>query len=251
MYAVATVATGMALLAGCGGSTASPPTSPVVKTAASSAPAPSTSKSPSTSPTAEPTSTPKQKPHTKAQLRKALLALDDLPTGFQVDPPAGPDDRLAVTGKGAACERLAKELSAEKPAGSMATAQISLSGGQDGPFIDEALDAYAGAAAVEAYLKKLRADIAGCSSLTMAMDRGTAKLRVSVVSPPQLGDSSLAARFTGQGEAEGFEFTIVGIAMGDVLVGLAFAAAYAEDIDGAAEAAVDKVNEVLAPKAAA
>jgi hypothetical protein len=85
----------------------------------------------------------------------------------------------------------------------------------------------------------------------MRMDGDTARLRISVVSPPQLGDSSFAARFTGLGAAEGFEFTMVGVAVGDVLVGLSFAAAYAEDIDGAAEAAVDKVSELLVSPAAA
>jgi hypothetical protein len=146
MYAVATVATGMALLTGCGGSTASPPTSPVAKKAGTSAPSAGTSTSPSATANASPT----PRPRTQAQLRKALLALDDMPTGFEVERPTGGDDGPDLTGKGSACQHLAKELSAKAPAGSLATAEVSLSGGQDGPFIGETLDAYASGTAVQA-----------------------------------------------------------------------------------------------------
>jgi hypothetical protein len=248
----AVLAAGALALAGCGGSdpVAAPSASPSPSgTTTSSSPSPSTTPTPSSSPSAttSPSAAP-SRPRTAAELKKALLTLKDLPTGFQVEPAdTSDDDGIVATSTKAGCKSLVRLTNAERAPGSVAAADISLSAGQQGPYIDESIESFRSKAAASGVVSTFRAAVKACRALTLRIpDAGSATVNVAEVSAPDVGDSSFAVRYSAtKGPLAGFEVTFVTVAVGDVLVALTFVAAVADDIEGATEAAVTKVKEQL------
>lgn len=241
----------LAALTACSGSPGQP-----ARSATSAAPTtPATTSSSTTSPATSPTSTPAT-PKTSAPARsaasltKALLALKDLPPGFSIEPPdkeSSPEP--TVSSRNAKCAALVKLTNAPKAPGSLASATVSFSGGQDGPFVDETLDALGSAAKVGALQARLKAAVATCSRLSMTIPgQGTSTMEVRAVSPPAVGSGPVAFRVTGiGGPLDGFEITQVSTGVGDALLSMAFLAALPEDVEGATELAHDKAAEVLGP----
>lgn len=239
-------------LAACSGDGAtSAPSTGTTSTAGSAGVTPSAEPSvtPTVTPTpVRPTTRPAvPTPRTAAQLRKALLALADLPSGFSVEPAdeSGPDPK--ATSKQAACARLVVLTNAEHPPGSRAGAEQAFSAGQEGPFIDETLDAMGSTQAVAALQRSFRTAIRSCRKLTLSVPgEGRSTVTVREISAPQSGTDPVAVRFNADnGPLEGLELTLVSTGVNDVVLGLTIVAGLPEDIDGATEAAVDKAEEVL------
>ena len=230
----------LAVLTSCGGNDAKSegPTSPATSPS-TTAPAPSvTSSTPSR---------PAVKTRTAADLKKALVALGDLPAGFSVEPDGSDDGDVDMTSKDPRCAALARLMNADTAPGSKGTATRSFSGGQEGPFIDESLDAMGSAAAVAALQKTFRAAVASCSRLTLSIPgEGRSTVSVRQISAPKQGTGPFAVRFTATGgPLDGLEVSLVTTGIDDVVLGMTFVAAVPEDVDGATGVAVDKAKSVL------
>jgi hypothetical protein len=145
---------------------------------------------------------------------------------------------------------LVRLLNAASAPGSKASVVRSFSGGQDGPFIDESLDAMGSAAAVARLQSSLRAAVAACSKLTLAIPgqvRSTVVVRQ--VSAPKVGTGPFALRLTAAGgPLDGLEVAMVTTGIDDVVLGMTFVAAAPEDVDGATGDAADKAKRVLGTK---
>lgn len=233
MTAVATVVVGVSACGGSSGTTAKTP--------------PSSSTASSTSPTTD-TTTAQARPRTAVELKSALLQLGDLPTGFAIEPASGGDGGAgSASSKDPTCAPLVKLMNARTAPGSKASATVSLSGGQDGPFIDESIDALASADAVEALQASLKSAVAACRQLSITIPgRGSSTMKVTEVSAPKFGDHTLASRLTSTGgPLGGLQITQVPAGVKDVIVSITFVAAVPDDVDGGTEAAVGKAEDVL------
>lgn len=211
-------------------------------TAATTATPSTTASSPSST-----TTTQAAAPHTAADLKKALLELTDLPSGFAIEPPSNAGGNPKATSTDPRCAAFVRLSNADSAPGGKAHAEVSFSGGQSGPFIDESLDALAGRQQVADLLAQSKAAIAGCTKVTLSVPgAGTSVVTVRPVSPPAYGDSPVAARMNATGGSlDGFEMTQVMTGVGDTVVSLGFVGASPDDIDGGTSASVDKATQVL------
>jgi len=231
--AIAAVAVGLSACGGGSGTT--------VKTPPSSSAASSTSG-------ATDTTTAPARPRTVVELKSALLELGDLPSGFAIEPASGGDGGAgSAASKDPRCAPLVKLINANTAPGSKASASVSLSGGQDGPLIDESIDALASADAVEALQASLKSAVAACRQLIITIPgQGSSTMKVTEVSAPKFGDHTLASRLTAMGgPLGGLEITQVMAGVKDVIVSITFVAAVPDDVDGGTEAAVGKAEDVL------
>jgi len=182
-----------------------------------------------------------------ATLEKALLELDDLPPGFSIEPQEeGEAGAPVISSKDPDCGPLVKIMNADGAPGSMASASTSFSGGQDGPWIDEYLDAMGSAARVSAFHDKIRTAVKACPKLTMRLPEGRSTMIVRAVRAPDASTDAVAFRVTADGGAlDGFEATQVATAIDDVELTMLFFGAFPEEIDEATRGAHAKASELL------
>jgi hypothetical protein len=232
--AVAAVAVGLSACTGGSGTTAT----------TLSATKASTSSTPTTPSTTVPTSGPRD----FAELKSALLELNDLPSGYAIEPAgAGGGTDGSASSKDRACAPLVTLTNLKTAPGSKSSAKVRFSGGQDGPFVDESIDALGSAEAVAALQASLKSAVAACRQLTITIPgQGSSAMKVAEVSAPKFGDHPFAARFTATGgPLAGLEITQVTAGVKDVVVSITFVAAIPEDVDGGTQAAVGKAKDVL------
>lgn len=249
-----TVSSLLTLTTGCQGNEpsttpipgSSGPTTPTV-TSSTSAASPA-SPSPS-SPSAPPDSasvSPSRKPPTEAQLRKALLSLKDVPPGFEKLPD---DDEGGgrLSSKDADCTPLIKLLNAETLPGSRGTAGVAFSGGADGSYVREDLDAMGSATAAGTVVGDYRKAVKACDRVRLSLPGiGSSSVDVASISFADVGDESFAARFTADGGAlEGFELIQVASHTGSVVVAITAIGLLPEDAEAATQDAVEKVEDRL------
>lgn len=146
-----------------------------------------------------------------------------------------------------ACRALVRLLNESKVAGSQSDVQVSFSGGQDGPFVDESLDAFASPKNAAGYLADYRSAVKGCRTVSLSIDGvGTSALTVREISFAKVGDASFAARFSASsGALEGFELIQAGAQSQDVLIGMTFVGFDPLDAEQATQDAVQKVQDKL------
>lgn len=139
---------------------------------------------------------------TEADLRAALLAVEDLPTGFTAQAAdEGEDD-------GASC---GEDLEETNPAAAKAAA--SFAGGMLGPFVQEELLAYEPDEA-EAVMARGIASVRACQGYTD--DQGQ-KFNLSPLSFPDLGDETFAARLDVDGPSLDLVADVVVLRQDDVI----------------------------------
>lgn len=222
---------------------------PAPKASSASSTTSTTTASPPATPSSPPTTrtTSAAPPRTAAQLKKALLTLDDLPSGFAVERDSGDDSAPRASSENPRCAQFVKLSNADTAPGSTASAAVSFSAGQDGPFIDEGIDALGSAAKVAALQAKWKAAVTACPKVTLSVPgAGTSTVAVRTVKPPASGDRPFAVRMTAtSGPLAGFEVVMVTTGVRDTVLSLNFVAATADDIDGATGASVDKATEIL------
>ena len=243
---IATVVTaGLALsLVACGGGSkstgaTSPSTAPVSTPA--STPTPATS---SSAPSNVPTTPAAPAPRTKAELTKALLALADLPPGLAIDPDTS-DDGSRLSSTNSHCATLVKLFNADTAPGAKVSVTRLFSGGQQGPFVEEDLDALSSPAEVTKLLATTRAAIRSCRQVKLTIPgEGTSPMQVSEVAAPKAGTTPVAVRFAAtSGPLEGLEVTFAMAGLGDVV--LAVNVDDPTDLEGATTAAAEKATKVL------
>ncbi|GAA3093233.1 hypothetical protein JOF29_007070 [Kribbella aluminosa] len=238
----------------CSGSSSTGSSTPsrAPASAPSSAPAtptPGPSETPVTAATAVPSPVPAKPARTAAQLTKALLALSDLPAGFSLEKNgSGDNSDVTVSAKDSRCAKLVALTNADNPPGSKASAGQSYSGGAEGPFVDESIDAMGSPAAVRALQKSFKQAITACRTLTLKVaGAGSSPISVREVSAPRAGTDPVAVRFTAtSGALEGFEVIMVTTGVDDVVVAVTVVNGLPDDVDGATSTAVEKAQRILA-----
>lgn len=147
-----------------------------------------------------------------------------------------------------ACAPLVRLMNSAKPEGSRAEAGVSFSGGQEGPFIDETLDAMGNAQAARAFVEQYRRAVTACSSVRVSVPGlGSSNVAVREVSFGKIGDRSFAARFRAEGgPLAGLEITQAGVQAGDIVVGVTTVGLEGPDAEAATDDAAAKVRKKLA-----
>ena len=160
---------------------------------------------------------------------------------------AGDDSDVTVSSKDSRCAKLVAYTNADNPPGSKASAGQSYSGGAQGPFVDETIDAMGSPAAALALQKAFKQAVTACRTMTLKVPgEGSSPISVREVSAPAVGTQPVAVRFTATaGALQGFEVTMVTVAVNDVVVAVTVINGLPEDIEGATTAAVEKAQATL------
>jgi len=177
--------------------------------------------------------------------------LPDLPPGFSIDPDTS-DDGSKLSSSKSRCATLVKLFNADTAPGAKVSVTRLFSGGQEGPFVEEDLDALPSAADVTRLLATTRAAIRSCPQVKLAMPgAGSSTMQVSEVAAPKAGTTPVAVRFSATGGSlEGLEMTFALTGIGDVV--LALSVDDPGELEGATTAAVEKATTMLgAPKGSA
>jgi len=201
----------------------------------------------SASPSTSPAPSGRTTKRTASELRKALLSLKDVPPGFELEPDPGGDEAVQASSSRSGCQALVRLLNAATVPGSKAEAQVSFSGGQEGPFVEETLAALGSTTTAQAFVTGFRSAVQTCRTVSLTVDGlGTSPLSVREISFADLGDASFAVRFrASKGALAGFELIQVGVQSADVVVGTTFVGLDPADAAVATQDAVDKVKKKL------
>ncbi|MEI8408230.1 MULTISPECIES: hypothetical protein [unclassified Kribbella] len=199
----------------------------------------------SSTPSVVPTTPAAPAPRTKAALTKALLALEDLPAGFAVEPDTGGDDGGELSSTNSNCKKLLQLFNADVSPGAKVTVERGFSGGQNGPFVGERLEAMPSAKATTALLAATRAAVKSCTKAKLTIDGvGTSAVSITEVAAPKAGTSPIAVRVAAQsGALEGLEVTFVFAGLDDVLLSMNFDDS--SDIEEPTLAAAEKATKIL------
>jgi hypothetical protein len=186
-------------------------------------------------------------PRTALTLKSALIELKDLPAGFAIVPSNGGDTDGTASSTDPRCAPLVKLTNADRPPGSKASATVSLSGGQDGPFVDESIDALGSMIAVTALQASYKSAVAACRQLVLTFPgQSRTTMKVAEVPAPKVGEHRFAVRMTATGgPMNGLEITQVTAGVKDVVVSVTFVAAVPGDVEAATAAALGKAGGVL------
>lgn len=224
------------------------PTKTATPSSTAATPAPSaTAARPSTAtPTKPAPSTPAPVKRTEADLQKGLLSLKDMPAGFAAEPDDDGGDEKTTT-KRNECKALVKLLNANTLPGSKADARTAFSGGPDGPFLQESIDAMGDAAAARAFVTSYRAAVKKCRTVSLTITgAGTSTLAVREISFADIGDTSFAASFRAtSGPLEGFELIQAASQTADLVVSMTAIDLDPLDAEAATQDAVDKAQTKL------
>jgi len=237
------VTAGLALsLVACGGSKTDTTSAP--STTQSSTPTPTPVPTTTSTPSAAPTTPAAPAPRTKGSLTKALLALEDLQPGFAIDPDAEGDDGTKLTSTNAKCAKLVTLFNAETSPGAKVVVTRGFSGGQDGPFVQETLEAMPSVKATTAHLATIKAAVKACTKAKLTISgAGTSTVAITEVAAPKAGAAPVAVRFAADsGRLEGLEVTFAFAGLDDVLLSMNFDFA---NIELPALAASKKASKVL------
>lgn len=184
---------------------------------------------------------------TADELTKALLVLQDLPSGFTLEADEPDDGAKAFSSSSSRCKTLVKYLNATKAPGSKVSVSRSFSGSQEGPYIDFGLDSM-GTAKEVADLQETYADaVDSCTKVSLKTEgEANTSMKVEKISAPKFGTGAIAFRLTGtSGPKRGLEFSVATSGVGDVVVSVGVLAGQGSELDAATEAAVSKAHQVL------
>lgn len=186
---------------------------------------------------------------TVATLKQALLAEKDLPSGYTAEAKADDDNGATPVARSndPKCQAFVRLINAEALPGSKASALAAFSGGPDGPFVEEWLEAMGGASAVEKVQAEIKASVDECHEVTVSLPgAGAADMSLTAVDPPAVGAGPVAYRLAaGAGALDGFEITFVHTRVGDTLLTMDFVSIDPEAIGGLIASAHDKAARVL------
>jgi hypothetical protein len=185
---------------------------------------------------------------TEATLRQALLALEDLPEGYEVQPEAEEGGATPVArSEDPKCAAFVRLINAETLPGSKASALVAFAGGPDGPFAEEWIEAMGDATAVSDIQAQLRASVDGCSEVTVSLPgSGAADMELSTVEAPAVGSNPMAYRMRAtDGALGGFEITFVHTGIADTLLTMNFVSIDPSEIEGLMTAAHTKASTSL------
>jgi len=148
---------------------------------------------PSSTPSAaEPTST-VPVTRTADELTKALLELNDLPSGFSQEKDEADDGSKPFSSPSSRCKTLVKYLNATKAPGSKASVTRTFTGGQEGPYIDYGLDSMGTAAEVDDLRDSYAKAVDSCTKVTLKTEgSGNTSMKVEKITAPAYGTKPFA-----------------------------------------------------------
>jgi len=202
---------------------------------------------PSSTPSApEPTST-VPVTRTADELTKALLELNDLPSGFSQEKDEADDGSKPFSSPSSRCKTLVKYLNATKAPGSKASVTRTFTGGQEGPYIDYGLDSMGTAAEVADLRDSYAKAVDSCTKVTLKTEgSGNTSMKVEKITAPSYGTKPFAFQLTGtSGPKRGLEYTAVVTGVDDVILSVGVLAGQGGELEPATEAAVTKARQVL------
>ncbi|MEV4261306.1 hypothetical protein [Kribbella sp. NPDC049584] len=210
---------------------------------------PVSSPAPSSTPSApEPPST-VPVTRTADELTKALLELNDLPSGFSQEKDEADDGSKPFSSPSSRCKTLVKYLNATKAPGSKASVTRTFTGGQEGPYIDYGLDSMGTAADVDDLRDSYAKAVDSCTKVTLKTEgSGNTSMKVEKITAPSYGTKPFAFQLTGtSGPKRGLEYTAVVTGVDDVILSVGVLAGQGGELEPATEAAVTKARQVLKP----
>ncbi len=170
-------------------------------------------------PGASASASPAAKVPTAEDLKKALLAVSDMPTGYAARPektPGGggtptPQDSSSVAGPNPECNRLFNEFGDE---GSAKVEQASVTAefekAATGPFVRQTLESYRDAAALQKDMSLVREAVDKCGEFTVKDEDAEAKVKIANASFPKLGDDTAAFKLEATVASGGRKVTLSG-----------------------------------------
>jgi hypothetical protein len=185
---------------------------------------------------------------TEAVLRQALLSVDDLPDGYELQPEAEEGGATPVArSQDPKCEAFVRLINAETLPGSKASALAAFAGGNEGPFVEQWIEAMGGTAAVSNIQTQLQSSVDDCDEVTVSLPgSGAAEMELTSVEAPAVGTNPVAYRMRAKdGALGGFEITFVHTGVGDTLLTMDFVAIDPSEIDGLMTAAHTKAAKSL------
>jgi hypothetical protein len=184
----------------------------------------------------------------EATLKKALLAVEDLPSGYVVQPEAEEGGATPVArSEDPKCQAFVRLINAETLPGSKANALVAFAGGNEGPFVEQWLEAMGAPSAVAAAQEQLETSVEGCGEVTVSLPgSGAAEMELTSVEPPAVGSNPIAYRMSAKdGALGGFEITFVHTGVGDTLLTMDFVAIDPSEIEGLLSSAHTKATSTL------
>jgi hypothetical protein len=183
-----------------------------------------------------------------ATLKKALLAVEDLPSGYAVQPEAEEGGATPVArSEDPKCQEFVRLINAETLPGSKASALVAFAGGNEGPFVEQWLEAMGEPSAVAGVQKQIETSVEECGEVTVSLPgAGAAEMELTSVEPPAIGSHPIAYRMSAKGGAlGGFEITFVHTGVGDTLLTMDFVAIEPAAIEGLLSSAHAKATRTL------
>lgn len=185
---------------------------------------------------------------TEDALRQALLSVDDLPDGYELQPEADEGGATPVArSEDPKCEAFVRLINAETLPGSKANALAAFAGGDEGPFVEQWIEAMGDATAVSDIQTQLKSSVDDCGEVTVSLPgSGAAEMELTSVEAPAVGSNPVAYRMRAvDGALGGFEITFVHTGVGDTLLTMDFVAIDPSEIEGLMTAAHTKATKSL------
>lgn len=149
-------------------------------------------------------------PLTDKQIEKALLTVDDMPSGYSEDPELVSDEDEEddeVTSGSPKCEELMSAMGDEDDEKPFGEGEVGFKEGDFGPFIMESIASHKGDT-IEKAMKELRDAFTMCKKFESTDKEGAVtKFTVARMSFPDLGDDTVAVKMSGKEDELGFTFT--------------------------------------------
>lgn len=155
-------------------------------------------------------------PLTSKQIKKALIKLEDMPSGYSEDPDliSDEEDEDEITAGSKKCKELMSALDgkdrAEEPFGE---GEVGFKQSDFGPFVGESVSSFKGSQ-IKDGMEKVRDAFEGCKKFeTTDKDGAKLKFRVAPMSFPKLGDDTIAVKMSGTESSFGmsFDFNLVAV----------------------------------------
>lgn len=139
-------------------------------------------------------------PLTDAQVKEALLTVDDMPSGWTVSPDDDEDDDSdsETDATSPECKKLAAVMDEDDTSESFGEGEIEFQESEFGPFLSESVSSEEGDE-VEKSMNSFREAFETCDSFTQTDDEGVkTEFKISDMSFPDLGDDTIALKMSAE-----------------------------------------------------
>lgn len=140
-------------------------------------------------------------PLTDAQIKKALLTVDDLPSGWTASPDEDEedDDSDAETDSASAeCKKLMDAMEGDDSTKAFGKGEAEFQGGEWGPFLSQSVSSMKGDE-IEKSMDSFRDAFQACDSFTQTDDEGVkTEFKIADMSFPDLGDDTIALKMSAE-----------------------------------------------------